>query len=433
MHAIELPTIPEGSMADRVLKTGGTLMELCGREGVANAFVNGNRNMAAAGGQFAVPIWITKDTLCRMELNPVYIDLPTNLLKSQTSTEGVPLFKIGVSGRRIINSEFIVGGYTFADFLFGENPTSTSWIKNSMINFGGECIWPRYVTVAGDVVFNPQNLFGHHAKRFYQWSTKIGFTKPYILDAFITLSRVKYPDYLPWTQITIFGKFRAPIKKWRIQKWISVGVGATYDNSSGNWRDKTNLRFSLYLQINAITAAPQNTFKDYLRIPIDRYYAIPYHPGVDPKTKKLAIHEKRDDTSDHSNSQEYGNEDSSEDNISDHSNSQEYGINMKDNISEPSNTKSTTRPLHKKRSASYYNLQRRAKKNGSNCSVVEPMPIKQSNRPGFVARHSENPIPKTQMLTVPTLKRFKTDRPNSTLIRELALEGAVKRTPSPDI
>jgi len=289
VKAFELPTILEKNVADELIHWVGNFKNRFIQEGIFNIFYVGMENpfhndrwVTQEGRvRIAVPLLgttINHRSLYRFEYNFIKItdkesDIERN---SNTLSREFTLHKAGLSGRYIINTNFIMGGYLFVDI-----PSRIKYLKtiNWMINPGMELIWPPYI-ITLDGVWNPQNLLDNFNNRFYKGSIKIGQLRPEVLDIFSALSIEKYPQYSTkyiWTLLGI--KFHVPFKKWDINKWLAAGLQITYTKKVDTWISYKNLGYSLYLQVNPLKNKPQNSLRGYLRMPIERHIAMPCHPN----------------------------------------------------------------------------------------------------------------------------------------------------------
>jgi hypothetical protein len=293
-------------MVDNFIRTSSRLITLMQQTGFCHFFAVLNGRLSATGIQLALPVWhamasnhylyrIVFDGLVTNPTSNTSGVALTDLMFSikpwdpEFSTkEGVSakrLIKLGISGRHMINAEFILGSYCLLDIPLD----SKSHVYPLMINSGIESIWLRHFTVMGDVVFSPKNCLDHYAKQFYKGSVKIGVLKPQIIDLFIALSCVKYPDYDPFMTGTISIKSRLPIKNWGIDKFFNGGFGIAYSKRGEGIFNAINFRISAYLQLNFLTHPPRNAIQDYLVMPIDRYSAVPYHPANHPGDFRLLV------------------------------------------------------------------------------------------------------------------------------------------------
>jgi hypothetical protein len=301
--AIEFPKLPEGGLTNYALKTTGTLFERIRKEGFFHLNVNWNPGRGIIGVRSGAPLLkIMQGThyLTRIEANGLWVG-PTK--DSLSEEEFINLVKLGATGRCIINPAFILGGYAFFDFpLSSHSPSSNRNTRNPkqhMWNPGVELIFPQQLfTVSTDIV-NPWNLcFGDYKQNFYQTSVRVSPMWPEVGEFVLAGRLAKYPGCHPQLTIMVGGKGRLPIKKWGIFKYHQIGAGITYlcppmgDQwpDTSKWLARKNISFSVYIRLH-LQPSPENTYRDFLNMPIDRWVAAPYHPDNLPKGYEFKIQE----------------------------------------------------------------------------------------------------------------------------------------------
>jgi len=252
VKAFEEPAILDRGFVDDCIQWGGNYKSRFIQEGIAHVYINTHEEI---GFQLAHPI-------LKKMVNPRYL-MRGNIITINKVT------LIGPSFRYIKIPNFIMGGYLFCDL---------AQIPNLLYrtNLGLELIWPRYGTITLDIC-NPHNLFNKEKNSFYQASVKLAIIKPRILDVFTAFSCTKYSEHnqkqWAWTILGIKGQL--PINKWELNQWVTLGGGIVYTPQE-TWVSRDNFNFSIYLQFNLLKNKPQDSLKDYLRMPIDQYAAMPF-------------------------------------------------------------------------------------------------------------------------------------------------------------
>ena len=267
LTAFEVPPILERNIADDIIQKGEILFNHLHDKSFLKVFADSNfQSLSTYGIQGAIPVYANKRTLCRFELNlggTFYPD-PTNFF----------VFKAGFSGRRILNPRFILGSYFFYQPISHEDTPSS---MNKIFNPGMEFIWLQRGTML--TLDGMCSNLSESEERFYQGAAKFSFVKPPHMDTFTGITLTKHPYSAKEWAITLLGlKGRAPFKKWNLNQWWEIGEQVTY-HPKNRWPTLSDFKASLYLQLNLVKK-PTNPVREYLKMPIDRFFVTPYYPQL---------------------------------------------------------------------------------------------------------------------------------------------------------
>jgi hypothetical protein len=180
------------------------------------------------------------------------------------------LIKGGLSRRYITNSRLIWGGYGLIAIPF----RGTSWHQFPLLlNFGLERIHPNsWFSFVWDLSFSPNQI----KKLIGITSIKIGRIYP-TWEIPFSLSVQNSSEIFIQCRGGIKGSLKSIPGFWNAFKFVTVGIGGTYNYNREMPLKKSNFGMFFHFQLNIPGAQNNNDgLRNYLRMPIDRCFNPPF-------------------------------------------------------------------------------------------------------------------------------------------------------------